>query len=82
MTDQTDRSLLHEVKTVKKSRCVKSKRFQITRDIRYASKCFLIRTRTVHAEIPFFIYSALSTSLFFAVRFVVIFERLAKHYSF
>ena len=35
-TLETLRSLLHEIKTVKKSRCVKSKRFQITRDLRYA----------------------------------------------
>ena len=64
--------------------------FQITRDIgmlltlQVCSVFYLmLRTQTVHLEVSFTIYSALSTpSLFFSVRFVRTFERLAKTFQF
>ena len=44
----------------------------------------LLRTRTVHSEVSFIIvlFSIIYASLFFAVRFVVTFEKLAKTFQF
>ena len=44
----------------------------------------LLQTRTVHSELSFIIilFSVIYASLFFAVRFVVTFEKLAKTFQF
>ena len=66
----------------------KSKRFQITRDIckfylhLHRSTMFSILVWTIQSEISYIIYSLFYASPFFVVRFVVIFDRLTKHYSF
>ena len=50
---------------------------------KFVAFSILLRTQTVQLEVSFIIYSVLSTpSLFFAVRFVRTFERLAKTVQF
>ena len=58
--------------------------FQITHDIRYANFCKFVAFSTLLRTPRFFfiIYSALSKPhYFFAVRYVVTFERMAKNFS-
>ena len=50
---------------------------------KFVAFSILLRTQTVHLEVSVIIYSVLSTpSLFFAVRFVRTFERLANTFQF
>ena len=81
---------MQEVKTEKKSPSVEKQAgfklhvtlvcYQLCKFVVFS---ILLRTQTVHLEVSFIIYSALSTpSLFFSVRFVRTFERLAKTFQF
>ena len=75
---------MHEGKTNKSRDPWKNKRFQITRDIALVCSVFYLATNTNGALGGFchYLFSVIYATLFFAVRFVVTFESLAKTFQF
>ena len=82
------RSLLHVVKTDKKSRSLESKlvsnymwHWYAINFCKFLAFSIVLRTQTVYLNVSFIIYSALSMPPFFLL-YVVTFERLAKTFQF